>query len=116
MRFLAQKLPIFAPVAAIASTLHAEKENIIINDRLGSRIEAPIAVSNKHQASAAESGSNRLQMIEGRVDFGIGRLMLCAVHAQSLMDIEGIAKELIIVTRKGLGERLIHGPGGGIVE
>ena len=96
--------------------LHAEEENIIIHDRLGSRIEAPIAVSNKHQASAAESGSNRLQMIGGRVDFSIGRLMLRAVHAQSPLDIEGIAKELIIAIRKDLGERLIHGPGGGIVE
>ena len=75
-------------------------------------IEAPIAVSNKLQASAAENGSNRLQMI-GRIDFSIGRL----VRAQSPMYIEDKAKESIIATRKGLGERLVHGPGGsGIVE
>ena len=93
---------VVAPVAAIASTtLHGEEENI--HNRLGSRVEAPIAMSNEREASAAENGGNRLQMI-GRIDFSIGRL----VHSQRPMNVKEVSKESIIAARKGLGQRLVH--------
>ena len=68
-------------------------------------------MSNEREASAAENGGNRLQMI-GRIDFSIGRL----VHSQRPMNVKGVSKESIIAARKGLGQRLVHGPGGSIVE
>ena len=68
-------------------------------------------MSNEREASAAENGGNRLQMI-GRIDFSIGRL----VHSQRPMNVKGVSNESIIAARKGLGQRLVHGPDGSIVE
>ena len=45
-------------------------------------------------------------------DGGVGRLM----HAQGPMDIKGVSKKPVVPASESIGERLVHGPSGGIVQ
>ena len=69
---------------------------------------ALIAVSIEGQTPAAENGSNWWR----RIDWGVGSLM----YTQGPMNIEGVAEKPVAAASESLDERLVHGPGRGIVE